>query len=98
MTMWRLVGAVALSLTVFTAPTTAKTSYWYTVRSCQFDPNGGHRTPAETVACRKQRTIASETLRFSRDQMRRGPLPCGPIKTLHGQSDVRLDGWPRRVL
>ena len=80
MTMIRLLGAlgVILSLTLFASPALAKGVFWYTQRSCLFYPGGGHRTPAETAACRKQRSIAGETLRFCRDQQRRGPLPCGP--------------------
>ena len=81
MTMPRLLGAVGftVSLTLFAVPpASAKGVYWYTVRSCLFYPGGGHRTPAETVACRKQRAIAGETLRFCRDQNRRGPLRCEP--------------------
>jgi len=81
MTMTRLLGAAVgftLTLTFFASSASAKNGYWYTVRSCLFYPGGGHRTPAETVACRNQRAIAGETLRFCRDQTRRGPLPCGP--------------------
>jgi hypothetical protein len=80
MTMRQLLGAggFAVSLTLFASPAVAKGVYWYTVRYCLFHPGGGHRTPAETIACRKQRAIAGETLRFCRDQNRRGPLPCGP--------------------
>jgi len=82
MTMTRVLRAVGftLGLTLFVAPALAKSSYWYTVRSCQFYPSGGHRTPAETAACRKQRDAAGETLRFCRDQNRRGPTPCGPTQ------------------
>ena len=81
MTMTRLLGAAgfALGLTLCAAPALAKTSYWYTVRSCQFYPGGGHRTPAETAACQKQRAVAGETLRYCRDQQRRGgPHLCAP--------------------
>ena len=80
MGMTRFLGAVGFtaSLMLSASPASAKGLYWYTVRSCQFYPGGGHRTPAETAACRKQRAIAGETLRFCRDQTRRGPLPCGP--------------------
>ena len=80
MTTTRLLGVVGftLSLMLFAGPALAKNSYWYTVRSCQFYPGGGHRTPAETIACRKQRAMAGETLRFCRDQIGRGPVPCGP--------------------
>src|SRR5262249_54629802 len=81
MTMTRLLGAAGftLSLTLLAAPALAKSSYWYTARSCQFYPSGGHRTPAETAACRQQRAAARETLKYCRDQQRRGgPLLCGP--------------------
>ena len=53
----------------------AKSSYWYTRRSCQFYPSGGRRTPQETEACR--RAHEGSQIRFCRDQQRRGPLPCG---------------------
>ena len=56
----------------------AKSSYWYTLRSCQFYPGGGRRTPQETEACRRQRAHEGPPIRFCRDQQRRGPLPCGP--------------------
>ncbi len=80
MSMTRFLAAVGftLSLMLFASPASAKGSYWYTVRSCQFYPGGGHRTPAETAACRRQKAVAGEVLRFCRDQQRRGPLPCGP--------------------
>ena len=80
MSMTRFLAAVGftLSLTLFASPASAKGLYWYTVRSCQFYPGGGHRTPAETAECRRQRAVAGEVLRFCRDQTRRGPLPCGP--------------------
>jgi hypothetical protein len=80
MTMTRLLGAAGftLSLALFASPAFAKGVYWYTQRSCLFFPGGGHRTPAETAACRRQRAIAGESLRFCRDQQRRGPLPCRP--------------------
>lgn len=80
MTMARLPGAagIILSLMLFASPALTKGAFWYTQRSCSFYPGGGHRTPAETAACHKQRTMAGETLRFCRDQQRRGPLPCGP--------------------
>lgn len=79
MTVTRFLGAVGftLSLTLFASPASAKGVYWYTQRSCQFYPGGGHRAPAEIAACRKQRAIAGESLRFCRDQQRRGPLLCG---------------------
>lgn len=54
----------------------AKSSYWYTRRSCQFYAGGGRRTPQETEACR--RAHGGSQIRFCRDQQRRGPLPCGP--------------------
>ena len=80
MTMTRFLGAVGFTLTLmlFASPASAKDLLWYTARSCQFNPGGGQRTPAETAACRKQRAIAGETLRFCRDRNRRGPLPCDP--------------------
>ena len=80
MTMTRFLGAVGftLSLMLFASAASAKGLGWYTVHSCQFYPGGGHRTPAETAACREQRAIAGETLRFCRDQTRRGPIPCAP--------------------
>ena len=80
MVMTRFLAAVGftLSFLLFASPASAKDLLWYTARSCQFYPGGGHRTPAETAACRKQRATAGETLRFCRDQTRRGPLPCGP--------------------
>ena len=56
----------------------AKSSYWYTQRSCQFHPSGGRRTPQETEACRRQRAQQGPPIRFCRDQQRRGPVPCGP--------------------
>ena len=56
----------------------AKSSYWYTSRSCQFYPGGGRRTPQETEACQRQRAHEGPPIRFCRDQQRRGPLPCGP--------------------
>ena len=56
----------------------AKSSYWYTRRSCQFYPGGGRRTPQETEACQKQGAHEGPPIRFCRDQQRRGPLPCGP--------------------
>jgi hypothetical protein len=80
MSMTRFLAAVGftLSLMLFASPASAKGLYWYTVRSCQFYQGGGHRTPAETAACRRQRAVAGEVLRFCRDQARRGPLPCAP--------------------
>jgi hypothetical protein len=80
MSMTRFLAAVGftLSLTLFASPASAKGLYWYTARSCQFYQGGGHRTPAETAACRRQRAVAGEVLRFYRDQARRGPLPCAP--------------------
>jgi hypothetical protein len=81
MTMTRLLCAAGftLALTLAASSAFAKNSYWYTVRTCQFYASGGHRTPAETVACRKQRAIAGETVKYCRDQQRRGgPLACGP--------------------
>jgi hypothetical protein len=56
MTIERLFGAVgfSLALTLVASPALAKSSYWYTNRSCQFYPGGGHRTPAETEACQKK--------------------------------------------
>jgi|GEM_PF-3993666 hypothetical protein len=80
MSMTRFLAAVGftLSLMLFASPASAKGLYWYTARSCQFYPGGGHRTPAETAACRRQRAVAGEVLRFCRDQARRGPLPCVP--------------------
>jgi hypothetical protein len=80
MSMTRLLAAVGftLSLMFFTSAASAKGLYRYTVRSCQFYPAGGQRTPAETAACRRHRAAAGEVLRFCRDQARRGPLPCGP--------------------
>jgi len=67
-----------LGLTLVASSASAKGVYWYTARSCLFYPSGGHRTPAETAACRKQRAIAGETIRFCKDQNRRSPLICGP--------------------
>jgi hypothetical protein len=80
MSMTRFLVAVGftLSLMLFASPASAKNLLWYTARSCQFYPGGGHRTPAETSACRRQRAVAGEVLRFCRDQARRGPLPCTP--------------------
>jgi hypothetical protein len=80
MSMTRFLAAVGftLSLVLFASAASAKGLYWYTVRSCQFYPDGGHRTPGETAACRIHRAAAGEVLRFCRDQARRGPLPCGP--------------------
>ena len=80
MSMTRCLAAVGftLSLRLLASPASAKDLLWYTVRSCQFDPGGGHRTPAETAACRRQRAVAGEALGFCRDQTRRGPLPCAP--------------------
>jgi hypothetical protein len=80
MVMMRLLSAAAftLSLMLFASAASAKGVYWYTVRSCQFYPGGGHRTPAETAACRKQRAVAGEVLRYCRDHARGDPLPCGP--------------------
>jgi hypothetical protein len=79
--MTRLLGAIGfiLSLTLLTSPAQAvKGAFWYTRHSCQFYPGGGHRTPAEVAACRKQKAVAGEVLRFCRDQQRKGPLPCAP--------------------
>jgi hypothetical protein len=81
MTRKRLFSAVgfSLALTLAASPALARSSYWYTNRSCQFYPGGGHRTPAETEACQKKRAIAGETLRYCRDQQRRvGRDLCGP--------------------
>jgi hypothetical protein len=81
MTIKRLFAAVGftLALTLAAAPALAKSSYWYTKRSCQFYPGGGHRTPAETAACERQRGVSGEALRYCRDQQRRGGnLLCGP--------------------
>jgi hypothetical protein len=55
----------------------AKSSYWYTQRSCQFYPSGGRRTSQETEACQRERAQQGPTIRFCRDQQLR-PLPCGP--------------------
>jgi hypothetical protein len=80
MSVTRFLAAVgfALSLMLFASAASAKGVHWYTVRSCQFYPAGGHRTPAETAECRRHSAAAGEVLRFCRDQARRGPLPCGP--------------------
>jgi hypothetical protein len=56
----------------------AKSSYWYTRRSCQYNPSGGRRTPEETEACRRQKAHDGPPIRFCRDRQRRGPLPCSP--------------------
>ena len=78
--MKRFLGAVGLTLglMLFASAASAKGVYWYTVRSCQFYPGGGHRMPAETAACRKQKAVAGDVLRYCRDQTRRGPIPCSP--------------------
>jgi hypothetical protein len=80
MVMTRFLAAMGftLSLMLFASAASAKGLHWYTVRSCQYYPGGGHRTPAETAECRRHRAVAGEVLRFCRDQTRRGPLPCGP--------------------
>jgi hypothetical protein len=80
MSMTRFLVAVGftLSLMLFASPASAKKLLWYTARSCLFYPGGGHRTLAETAACRREMAVAGEVLRFCRDQTRRGPLPCGP--------------------
>jgi hypothetical protein len=80
MIMTRFVGAAAFtpSLTLFASPGSAKGFYWYTLHSCQFCPGGGHRTPAQTAACRKQKAVVGEVLRFCGDRQRRGPLACEP--------------------
>lgn len=62
----------------FDAIQVAKSSYWYTRRSCQFYPGGGRRTPQEIEACRAQKALEGPPQRYCRDQQRRGPLPCGP--------------------
>jgi len=79
MSMTRFLAAVGftLSLMLFASPASAKNLLWYTERSCQFYQGGGHRTSTETVACRRERAVAGEVLRFCRDQTRRGPLVCG---------------------
>jgi hypothetical protein len=80
MTTTRLLGALGftMGLTLAASSAFAKSSYWYTVRSCQFYPGGGHRTPVETAACR-QRAIVGETMKYCRDQQRRnGRILCGP--------------------
>jgi hypothetical protein len=57
----------------------AKSSYWYTMHSCQFYPGGGHRTPQETAACRIQGAHDGPSIRFCRNRdLKGGPLPCGP--------------------
>ncbi len=80
MVMTRFLAAVGftLSFLLFASPASAKDLLWYTARSCQFYPGGGHRTTAETAECRRHRDGAGEVLRFCRDQARRGPLPCVP--------------------
>jgi hypothetical protein len=80
MSMTRFLAALGftLSLMLFASPASAKGLLWFTARSCQFYPGGGHRTSAETAACRRHRVVAGEVLRFCRDQARRGPLPCAP--------------------
>ena len=78
MVMTRFLAAVGftLSLMLLASPASAKDLLWYSARSCQFYQGGGHRTPAETAACRRQRAVAGEVVSFCRDQARRGPLPC----------------------
>jgi hypothetical protein len=80
MSTTRFLAAVGftLGLMLFASPASAKNLLWYTARSCQFYPGGGHRTPAETSMCRRERAAAREVLGFCRDQARRGPLPCTP--------------------
>src|SRR5258708_23577365 len=79
MVMTRFLAAVGftLSFLLFASPASAKDLLWYTARSCQFYPGGGHRTTAETAESRRHRDAAAHVLKLCSARTHRDPLPHG---------------------